>query len=58
MITKEEFLNNTNEEELFSILHEFKEWLKEEFDEMNITDKAIYLISKQMIRLNKISVYL
>ena len=54
MITKEEFLENTREEEIFSLVHEFimryNELMKEEHtQEILILDKDINIIAEQMI---------
>ena len=59
MITKEEFLDNTREKEVFSVIHEFKERFNEmvlcstekdkENKVLNVTDKEIGIISEQMI---------
>lgn len=62
LITKEEFLNNTREEEVFSLIHEFleryKETYKVEAPYLRISDRDINVITEQMITDIKSQVWL
>ena len=64
-ITKEEFLENTTEEEVFSIIHEalvrfkeFKEIETNEEERILMTDGEIGMIAEEMIKEIKKSNYL
>jgi len=56
-ITKEIFLYNTTDEEVFCVLHEFKERLnelrKEQDNKLVISDEEIGIIAEQMITATK-----
>ena len=51
MITKEQFLENTSQEELFCLIDEFKQRYNEEhYPHLHITDKQASAIVEQMIQ--------
>ena len=60
MISKEEFLQNTTEEEVFCIVEEFLERLKEHRTSLDfiVLDKEKNKIIREMIRSAKESIYL
>jgi len=62
-ITKEQFLDNTKENEVFSVIHEFKERYNEMMKEENkqeliLLDEDIRVIAEQMITEIKSQVWL
>ena len=62
-ITKEQFLDNTRESEVFSVIHEFKErynkmMIEESKEELILLDEDIRVIAEQMITEIKSQVWL